>query len=85
MNSNNQIDTTIMNKVMLLTKEKKYRKIRELVSVEPRLKDIKISANKNKIVISLNYKMPDRIMLLKLQNIEDKKYENLAEVRTIEA
>ena len=47
MNSNNQIDTTIMNKVMLLTKEKKYRKIRELVSVEQRLKDIKISANKN--------------------------------------
>jgi hypothetical protein len=28
--------------------------------------------------------MPDRIILLKLQNIEDKKYENLAEVRTIE-
>jgi hypothetical protein len=36
-----------MNKVMLLTKEKKYRKIRELVSVEQRLKDIKIPANKN--------------------------------------
>ena len=47
MNSNNQIDTTIMNKVMLLTKEKKYREIRELVSVEQRLKNIKISANKN--------------------------------------
>jgi hypothetical protein len=29
--------------------------------------------------------MPDRIILLQLQNIEDKKYENLAEVRTIEA
>jgi hypothetical protein len=29
--------------------------------------------------------MPDRIILLKLQNIEDKKYENLAEVRTIQA
>jgi hypothetical protein len=29
--------------------------------------------------------MPDRIILLQLQNIEDKEYENLAEVRTIEA